>query len=218
MRGVACPKTARCTGSPALPWVVPESQVRLLSTSTSGRACFCLPIDKEMFPMSHPLSSELDAAAKSGNLSKVKELLSQGADVNFRNNYGATPLIEASLRGYEAMVRTLLEHGADVGTADTVFGATALNFAALTGQAQVVEFLLKWGADVNAKDFDGRTALFEAALGGHTGVVAVLLEKGADIHVRDIGGRTALTEANVWQEAEVVKLLVERGAYDNAAA
>ena len=108
--------------------------------------------------MSDPLSSELDAAAKSGHLAKVKELLVRGADVNFRNSYGATPLIEASLRGYEAIVRTLLEHGADVGTADTVFGATALNFAALTGQVQVVEFLLKRGADVNAKDFDGRTA------------------------------------------------------------
>lgn len=93
--------------------------------------------------MSDPLSSELDAAAKSGHLSKVKELLAQGANVNFLNNYGSTPLIEASLRGYEAMVRTLLEHGADVGRADTVFGATALNFAALTGQVQVVEFLLQ---------------------------------------------------------------------------
>lgn len=29
MRGAACPETARCSGSPALPWVVPESQLRL---------------------------------------------------------------------------------------------------------------------------------------------------------------------------------------------
>jgi len=184
----------------------------------SRRIEFLLHESEGVDLMSDPLGSDLDAAAKSGHLFKVIEFLAQGADVNVRNDYGATPLIEASLRGYRSMVRTLLEHGADVGTADTVFGATALNFAALTGQAEVVELLLKWGADVNAKDYDGRTALFEAALGGHTDVVAVLLEKGADIHVRDIGGRTALTEANVWQEAEVVKLLTERGAHDNAAA
>jgi hypothetical protein len=30
IRGAACPETARSTGSPALPWVVPESQLRLL--------------------------------------------------------------------------------------------------------------------------------------------------------------------------------------------
>ena len=108
--------------------------------------------------MSGPLDSELDVAAKNGHLFKVKELLAMGANVNFRNDYGATPLIEASLRGYESMVRTLLDHGADVGTADTVFGATALNFAALSGQTEVVALLLKWGADVNAKDFDGRNS------------------------------------------------------------
>jgi len=217
MRGAAGSYTARCTGSPAFRSVVPESHLRSLFFSLRRKA-FLLRGNEELGLMSDPLGSDLDAAAKSGHLFKLVELLAQGADVNIRNDYGATPLIEASLRGYQSMVRILLEHGADVGTADTVFGATALNFAALTGQAGVVELLLKWGADVNARDFDGRTALFEAALGGHTDVVAVLLEKGADIHVRDIGGRTALTEANVWQEAEVVKLLTARGAHDTAAA
>jgi len=172
----------------------------------------------ESIQMSDPRGSELDAAAKSGEIFRMRELLAQGAEVNRRNDYGATPLIEASLRGYQAMVRALLEHGADVGAVDDVFGATALNFAALTGQEEVVEILLKFGADVNAKDFDGRTALFEAALGGRVTVAAKLLERGVDIHVRDIGGRTALTEANVWQEAEVAELLMARGAYDTAVA
>jgi ankyrin repeat protein len=168
--------------------------------------------------MVDPLGFELNAAAKSGFLFKVKELLAKGADVNFRNEHGATPLIEASMRGYAATVQVLLEHGADIAAGDSISGSTALSSAALTGQAEVVDLLLNSGADINAKDFDGRTALFEAALSGHLEVVAILLKRGADIHVRDIGGRTALTEANVWQEAEVAELLMKSGAYDNATA
>jgi uncharacterized protein len=168
--------------------------------------------------MIDPLGAELDAAAKNGNDFKAKELLARGADANFRNEHGATPLIEASMRGYQATVKTLLEHSADVDAADSLSGATALSFAALTGQSETVELLLKRGADINAKDFDGRTALFEAALSGHLKVAEILLERGADINVRDIGGRTALTEANVWGEAEVAELLMKRGAYDGSTA
>ena len=168
--------------------------------------------------MIDPLGAELDAAAKNGRVFKVNELLARGADANFRNEHGATPLIEASIRGYQATVKTLFEHGANVHAADSLSGATALSFAALTGQSETVELLLRCGADINAKDFDGRTALFEAALSGHLKVVAILLERGADINVRDIGGRTALTEANVWGEAEVAELLLKTGAYDDATA
>jgi ankyrin repeat protein len=164
--------------------------------------------------MIDPLGAELDAAAKNGDAFKAKALLARGVDANFRNDYGATPLIEASMRGYQAIVKTLLEHGANVDAAESVSGATALSLAALTGQSETVELLLRYGADINAKDFDGRTPLFEAALSGHLKVVAILLERGADIHVRDIGGRTAFSEANVWGEAEVAELLLTTGAYD----
>jgi ankyrin repeat protein len=166
--------------------------------------------------MIDPLGAELDAAAKNGRVFKVNELLAQGADANFRNEHGATPLIEASIRGYQATVKTLLKHGAIVDAADSVSGATALSLAALTGQSETVELQLRCGADINAKDFGGRTPLFEAALSGHLKVVAILLERGADLHVRDIGGRTAFSEANVWGEAEVAELLLKTGAYDNA--
>jgi ankyrin repeat protein len=162
--------------------------------------------------MIDPLGPELDAAAKNGDTFKAKALLAQGADANFRNEHGATPLIEASIRGYQATVKTLLKHGA------IVDAALGLSLAALTGQSETVELLLRCGADINAKDFDGRTALFEAALSGHLKVVAILLERGADTHVRDIGGRTAFSEANVWGEAEVAELLLKTGAYDDATA
>ena len=168
--------------------------------------------------MIESLGAELDAAAKTGDVFKVKELLARGADANFRNQHGSTPLIEASMRGYQATVKALLECGANVDAADSLSGATALSFAALTGQSETVELLLRYGANINAKDFDGRTALFEAALSGHLKVVAILLKRGADINVRDIGGRTALTEANVWGEAEVAELLLKTGAYDDMTA
>jgi ankyrin repeat protein len=41
-------------------------------------------------------------------------LLSVGADVHAENNFGITPLIEASYRGHVQAVSELLEHGADI--------------------------------------------------------------------------------------------------------
>lgn len=52
-------------------------------------------------------------AAKRGNLDKVKQLLDQGVDVNTRDGYGRTALMEASREGHAALVSLLLARGAD---------------------------------------------------------------------------------------------------------
>ena len=55
----------------------------------------------------------------------VQALLAKGADVNAKMNNGATALIQASRKGYDAIVQALLVKGADV-HAKTKSGATAL--------------------------------------------------------------------------------------------
>ena len=64
----------------------------------------------------------------------------------------------ASYSGHLAVVRTLLDHGADV-AAKAEFGGTSLHKASERGHPAVVQTLLDHGADVAARDNDGQTAL-----------------------------------------------------------
>ena len=54
-------------------------------------------------------------ASCKGNVSMVKMMLEQGADIEYVGNdvTGATPLLAATQEGHVEVVRMLLEHGAD---------------------------------------------------------------------------------------------------------
>ena len=62
-------------------------------------------------------SGDLIWAAYQGDLSKVKTLLGQGADVNKADKNGYTPLFSASLIGHVELIKLLLVAGADVNKA-----------------------------------------------------------------------------------------------------
>ncbi|KAH7113154.1 hypothetical protein B0J13DRAFT_515595 [Dactylonectria estremocensis] len=124
-----------------------------------------------------------------------------------------TDLMVASYCGHEAVVKLLLEKGADVQAKDRYYGGTPLWWAAQNGhEAAVVKLLLENGADVEAKDRFGQTSLSWAAAKGRKAVVKLLLEKGADVQAKDKEGRTPLWRAAGKGHEAVVKLLLEKGA------
>lgn len=125
------------------------------------------------------MDDDLIGAAKRGDVAAVQALLAKGANVNAKDNYGDTALMEASAKGHREVVQVLLDKGADV-NAKTYRGHTALMPASNEGHREVVQALLDKGADVNAKDNDGWTALIYASSKGHHEVAQVLLENGAN--------------------------------------
>ena len=68
------------------------------------------------------------------------------------------------------MVKSLLEHGADINSRDAEY-LTPLDRAALKGKVNVVRLLIELGADVNSRDEDGNTSLHFASLRGSAEVV-----------------------------------------------
>mmetsp|Transcript_40549 Transcript_40549/g.79853 ORF Transcript_40549/g.79853 Transcript_40549/m.79853 type:complete len:584 (-) Transcript_40549:82-1833(-) len=172
-------------------------------------------------PVDSESQTQLHAAARLNQGSRVRDLIAAGAAVNqtATNGYGVTPLFVAAHEGHAEVVSLLLEGGADVNQAMTNDGTTPLLIAADEGHAEVLSLLLGGGADVNqAKTSDGTTPLLIAALEGHAEVLSFLLEGGADINQATMDdGTTPLFAAAFEGCAEVVSLLLEGGADVNQA-
>ena len=129
-------------------------------------------------------STLLQKAAKKGCYNILKELLINGADVNFQDNGGRTALIWASYCGYHSLVKELLNHEADVNKPDNL-GCTALSFAASNGHNEIVRDLLDHDADVNIQNEEGNTALHIILKGritdATTSIMKLLLSDTANI-------------------------------------
>jgi ankyrin repeat protein len=74
--------------------------------------------------------------------------------------------------GSEAVVKLLLENGAEVYSRDKQ-GYTALHVAILDGKKHILELLLKDGADINSRDEQGDTALYMEVRIGNWGIDSV---------------------------------------------
>jgi hypothetical protein len=118
---------------------------------------------------------QLIEASRIGDIEKVKKLLKEGADVNAKNGYDATPLHLASLHGHVEIVKLLIENGADV-NAKSSYDVTPLHFAAYYGHIQVVKVLLEHGADPNIMNKDGKAAIDLAFEKGYSDIVNLILE------------------------------------------
>lgn len=193
--------------------------------------------------MSSALASEaLIVAARDGHADRVRKLIADGVDVNYRRpGSKTTALMDAANQGYAEIVILLLDAGADPSAA-MWDGSVALTFAAQNGQLEAVEVLLargrptkaqvqtalhvatrtghpktsealvRAGADVNDADESGMTPLMLAAKWGFAKTAGALLGLGAKVNARDKGGRTPLMWA-AWQgHTFVVQTLLDAGA------
>lgn len=125
-------------------------------------------------------------------------------------------LLEAVIKGREALIISLIKAGSDVNVVDD-FGRTYLQFAARNGQLVSVLALIDAGSDVNAKDKRGDTALFYSSdrLANKETCLA-LINSGADLHALNNSRRTALHRAAGCGKVEESLFLIAAGAMVNA--
>jgi ankyrin repeat protein len=173
--------------------------------------------------MAHPASlTNRPPAVTSGRLSAadlVSVLLKHGADANqallapllMRQHNtgdtslgaGATPLMRAAKALDIAIIKTLLDHGADPsralgnGTTTLAIALTGRGSRTLTPDApmfQAIRLMLDHGADVNAAGPNGQTLLHQSVDRGEA-FVRLLVEHGAKLDIKDASGRTPLDVA-----------------------
>ena len=100
----------------------------------------------------------LDASCE-GNIEAVKKLIQDGVNPN---RGVETPLMMASLKNQESIVRYLCDLENINLDKKSTSGQTALFFAAQGGNIEIMEMLLSKGSQVNKTDYVGNTVLHEA--------------------------------------------------------
>ena len=176
-------------------------------------------------------------AARSGGVEAVTALLEAGAVVDAREpTRGQTALMWAAAQRHPAVVRVLIEHGADpyarsavrrrsahigtrfgdrsnyTGVVDVDRGGfTPLLFAAREGAVEVARVLLELGANPDDVAADGTSALVLAAHSGQSAFARFLLDNGADANAAG-SGYTALHAATLRGDIALVDALAAAGA------
>jgi ankyrin repeat protein len=155
-------------------------------------------------------------AVQNDDRGTVAQLLAHKAEVNAREDDGATALDWAALRSNRDIAALLLKAGADPNLKNEQ-GIGPLYIAIVNGSPAIVQLLLENHADPNLARGDGETPLMAASRLGQIDTVKMLLDRGADVNAREKKfGQTALMWAT--SHPEIVRLLVDHGADVHAAS
>jgi len=116
-------------------------------------------------------------------------------------------LAAASWSGNEAVVKILLEQGAEINAQSGEYG-NALAAAARNGHTEIVNMLLDKGANINVMSEIGN-ALMASIFRRKEGVTTLLLERGAETNVRSGQYTNALTAAAILHNIDAVCALLK---------
>lgn len=146
----------------------------------------------------------------------LRLLLTSGVDMNaYAGRYG-TPLIAAASQGHKAIVKLLLDHGAEVDAEGSSVFSTALSASSYFGYRSIAEMLLDHGAKPDWRRDNDDTALELACEGGHETIVELLINRGSDVNLRRAGGYGfPLSAASERGFYNIVYLLLQKGAKVN---
>ena len=202
-----------------------------------------LSICSYTYALDNSIKDEYIEAVKHNNISKVVSLISEGLDVNIRDEKnGWTALHYAVYYGNYKLVQYLLENGA-LTEAKTKEGETPLHIAVKKGNIELVKLLLEYGAETNVIDNYGKKpvdyaielgnnklekllsdslsddekyvrALFSAVKNCDKKKTLKMLQK-VDINVQDNDDKTPIFYAVENCDIKFIDMLIQKGAKVN---
>lgn len=155
--------------------------------------------------------TSLHLAARYARSDAAKKLLDVGADANFPDNTGRTPLHSAVAADALGVFHVLLRNRATNLNSRMHDGTTPLILAARLATEGMVEDLIIAEADINMTDNSGKTALHWAAAVNNVEAVKVLLAHGAHRDPQDEKDETPLFLAAREGSYEACKTLLDAG-------
>ena len=127
--------------------------------------------------LAQPANQSLLDAIRADDAPTIAARVAAHADVNARDDTGATPLMYAAIYSSIETMRLLIDGGADV-NASNAAGATALMWSA--SDPSRIRLLLQHGAHVGAKASNGATALLAAIRSGSADAARALVSAGGN--------------------------------------
>ena len=178
------------------------------------------------------MDEKMLAAALSGDLAIVEELVSQGANINYTDSWGNFAMFSAAWEGNTKALDLFYDLGANI----TFHNANLLCNAAYNGKIDSVKWLLDKGEDANFSFTDtGENALHytiskTSEMADRAEIVKVLIAAGTDVNkktmagiptlcfMRDayLKGETPLHRAAAYGNAAIIKMLLGAGAEPSA--
>ena len=161
-------------------------------------------------------SAALFNAALFGHLEIIKLLWEKTGNLK---EYQEKTLLEASFRGYDDILRWLIERGIEI---NIEFSTTPYNnypyhstTPLITASQRIdiigtAKLLIEKGADVNKKDSSNFTPLMSASRNGNLELVKLFLELNSDMNVEDNRGETAFSYALTNNHREIARLILEK--------
>uniref|UniRef100_A0A4W5NML8 E3 ubiquitin-protein ligase HACE1 n=1 Tax=Hucho hucho TaxID=62062 RepID=A0A4W5NML8_9TELE len=151
--------------------------------------------------------SLLHIAANCGSVECLVLLLKRGANPNYQDISGCTPLHLAARNGQKKCMGRLLEYNADVNICNNE-GLTAIHWLAVNGRTELLHDLVQHVTNVDVEDAMGQTALHVACQNGHKTVS----RKHAYIN-QDLYGNTNISiKCSVHGQRDTAQILLSRGA------
>lgn len=154
-----------------------------------------------------------------GDLPRIKQLLSFGADINAKDGHHETALGAVCYSYHEdqklsiQIAQYLIDNGADVNMSPPVLQRCASN-----GYTPLARLLLQNGADVNVQG-DRGSALQAACVRGNLEMMQLLLDHGADVNAQGGEYGTALHAVcissgfpDTTERVQALQLLLQHGA------
>lgn len=143
----------------------------------------------------------------------VNLLIAYGAEVNAVNKSGLTPLHLSCRKTDSAVVKILVENGADINAHHLPQNMTPLMLVCKDNFAfRLIPLLLSYGADVTIQRHSKETALFYLVQSGNVRMAIELLQKGADPNIESVFGQTPLSCAYLQKDITMFRMLLRHGA------
>lgn len=162
-------------------------------------------------PKPEPFVSALCQAATIGDIQQITGFLTQGANINGRNENNKTALQCAILNDQEDASRLLLASGASIcgsGWSDI----PPLFLAASVGSINTAKMLIEKGASIDEKTEWGESYFVSVVSSGNMDGIRFLLKQGCSAKSESVSGEAIIAKAVQKKNVKLVELLLEFGA------
>jgi len=156
--------------------------------------------------LSHELIYHID------NLETLKQLILNGADVNYQNELGWCALLEAICFGNSETVSYLVSIGAKIKVRD-IKGRNTLFWAIYNEDISMIKTLISFGIDLNEDVYPQLPALHFATYKNNISILDILLKNGVDIDQEcSYTNSSAMIYACLYQKNQALEFLKNNGA------